>query len=396
MRYKTAMEISDLWDVNIRTVQKWAKEGRIEGVYKIGRNWMIPENAICPNKKDFFIEENMKKKRPDQPMNLTLMPLISGEFDPGHAQEYIDSIENTEERFMAQAEWHYFRGECVRASILSEKLMESRQYAIHTSALLIHIFANISMQRISVVRRDFMLMQQEIKKTGDYKKEHAIYKFAIALKETLLHNTECDFPQLLEGIRDLPEGIRLYFSYLAAHQYYLREEYRRSLGMAEMAISMAGNTYSISRIYLYLAAAMNLMGLKRTKEAEKCFMKAWEIAKPDGFLEPFGEHHGLLYGLVEKCLQKEEPEAYKKIVQIVGEFSEGWRQIHNPDMQDSVTSDLSTTEFSIAMLASKGWTNKEISVQMKMSLNQVKDIMGIIYQKLDIKGRGELKKYMLK
>ncbi len=47
------------------------------------------------------------------------------------------------------------------------------------------------------------------------------------------------------------------------------------------------------------------MSLRKVEYAEKYFMKAWETASADSLLEAFGEHHGSLGGLVEKCLKNE-------------------------------------------------------------------------------------------
>lgn len=90
-------------------------------------------------------------------------------------------------------------------------------------------------------------------------------------------------------------------------------------------------------------------------------MQAWEIARPDGLIEGIGEHHGLLQGLIETCLKKDYPKDYERIIAITYKFSFGWRRIHNPDTNEYVADNLTTTEFTIAMLASRGWTNQEIA-----------------------------------
>ena len=72
----------------------------------------------------------------------------------------------------------------------------------------------------------------------------------------------------------------------------------------------------------------------------------------DGFLEPFIEHHGLLRGLIEACIRNRDPEAYQRITEGVISFSRGWMALHNPENRRKVTGELSTMEFSIAMLAS--------------------------------------------
>ncbi len=39
---------------------------------------------------------------------------------------------------------------------------------------------------------------------------------------------------------------------------------------------------------------------------------AWEIARPDGLIEAFGEHHGLLVGVLEATLKKDWPKEFKQ------------------------------------------------------------------------------------
>ena len=130
--------------------------------------------------------------------------------------------------------------------------------------------------------------------------------------------------------------------------------------------------------------------------AQEEMLRSWELAKMDGFLEPFIEHHGLLRGLVEACIRNRDPEAYQRITKGVISFSRGWMALHNPENRRKVTGELSTMEFSIAMLASGGWSNKEIGEHLGISINTVKHYLTDIFCKLNVKKRDELKKFMLK
>lgn len=67
--------------------------------------------------------------------------------------------------------------------------------------------------------------------------------------------------------------------------------------------------------------------------------------------------------------------------------------IHNPQLQSSVTDKLTPMEFSIAMLASKGWTNQEIADHLSMSVNTIKHYLSRIFQILGVEKREELKPF---
>ena len=57
--------------------------------------------------------------------------------------------------------------------------------------------------------------------------------------------------------------------------------------------------------------------------------------------------------------------------------------------------DLTTTEFAIAMLAARDWTNQEIAVHLNISANTVKSHISEAMRKLNVETRKELKQYML-
>lgn len=48
MKYMTASQAASRWNISQRRVQILCSEGRIEGVFKLGENWAIPENSQKP------------------------------------------------------------------------------------------------------------------------------------------------------------------------------------------------------------------------------------------------------------------------------------------------------------------------------------------------------------
>ena len=89
------------------------------------------------------------------------------------------------------------------------------------------------------------------------------------------------------------------------------------------------------------------------------------------------------------------PEDFKRIIGITYRFSSGWRRVHNPLTGHDVADNLTTTEFAMAMLAARGWTNQEIAEHMHVSVNTVKSHISEAIRKLNVENRKELKKHML-
>ena len=48
MAFMSVRNAASLWNLSERWVQKLCEEGRIEGVQRFGRSWMIPKTAAKP------------------------------------------------------------------------------------------------------------------------------------------------------------------------------------------------------------------------------------------------------------------------------------------------------------------------------------------------------------
>lgn len=158
---------------------------------------------------------------------------------------------------------------------------------------------------------------------------------------------------------------------------------------------MGDAIHPIPAIYLHLVAVMDLMSLRRVDEARAHLLEAWELVRPDNLIEPFGEHHGLLGGMLEAAIKPEWPEDFKRMIAITYRFSAGWRRVHNPSTGDDVADNLSTTEFAVCMLAARDWSNAEIAEHMGFSVNRVKECLSHAFRKLGIASRKDLARFML-
>lgn len=392
--YLSIREAAEKWGVSERRVNQYCAEGRIHGVQRFGTSWAIPDTANKPG-------DPRKNKTHEPPKTMELytcfMPLMSTSFAPGKCMETIEKIPNGPKKEIALAEYYYFSGQAEKAMQKAELYLTYSEAAYRLSACLIYAYACLSMGQISHARYAL----NEIKKTladGVKQAPHvrAIEAFVASASAVLLHlPLPEEIPSVHEFLPLLPPGLRAFALYVLAHYLYLIEDYSRSAGIVEATLAMGGEEYPIPAIYLHLVAVMDYMSLREREKAECHMLAAWEKAQPDDLIEGLGEHHGLLGGMLEAVIKPKWPEDFKRIIDITYRFSSGWRRVHNPITGHDVADDLTTTEFTVAMLTARGWTQQEIAERMNISVNTVKSYIAQVKNKLCVKNRKELKKYML-
>lgn len=224
---------------------------------------------------------------------------------------------------------------------------------------------------------------------------HAIGIFITTAASVLLHIPIPPIPPLEEYIGYLPGGLKLYACYVLAHKSYLEKDYSRCLAIADMGIALAPQCFPIAQVYVHIVATMALINMKRVDDAKKRMDIAWKLAQPDELIEPFGEHHGLLQGMIEVYFKNDYPSEFKRIINITYAFSAGWRKIHNPDTNHDVADNLSTTEFTIAMLYSRGWSYKEIAGHLQISTKSVQRHIANIFDKIGVSDKDKLAEFVL-
>ena len=400
MDYITVREAAEKWNISLRLAQKFCTEGRIPGARKFGSTWAIPAAADKPE------DLRRAKKKPAAPPPVlaapeefsTMMPLMNTPFQPGHCREAVEAMPDGPRKDMARAEYYYFSAQVEQAVQATEPYLTSPDLGLRLSACWVYGYANLTTGQIRKARHALETVQRTLAEGEDLPAAlRASVSFVAAGAAVLLH---LPLPQGLPSTRDflslLPPGLRAFALYVQAHYLYLKEDYARSAGMVEAALAMGAEAYPIPAIYLHLAAVMDYMRLKQTAQAQAHLLAAWELARPDDLIEGFGEHHGLMGGMLESTFKKNWPEDLRRILDVTYRFSWGWRRIHNPDTGHDVADNLTTTEFSVAMLTAQGWTGREIAAHMNISTNTVKRHLAEIKKKLELSDRKELNQYMLR
>ena len=399
MEYISVKEAARRWNVTERLVQRLCAEGRIEGAGKFGGSWGIPVNARKP---DDPRRAGVGPAAPQRPRrawgaHANLMPLMNTAFELGHCREFVESFEEGSRRDIARAEYAYFSGMPDKAVAVAERYLESEDFDSRLSACLICAYANLPLGRIERARDALEKARGAIAAAfAENPQLRAAEAFIAQAASVLLHLPAPEgLPHAQDVLPLLPPGLRAFACYVQAHAVYLAGDYAQSLGIAQTVLMTQEDVYPIPSIYLHLIAVMDLMSLREVERAREHLLAAWELARPDDLIEPFGEHHGLLGGMLEAVIKPGWPEDFKRIIEITYRFSAGWRRIHNPATGDDVADDLTTTEFAASMLAARGWTNQEIAQHMGVSVNTVKSYISRSLTKLGISRRQDLGKFML-
>lgn len=398
MEYITVQDAAKKWNISDRLVQKYCSSGRIDGVKKFGKSWLIPGDSVKPADPRKAAPEKTETQEPQIKDFTGFMPLMNTAFTPGHCIECINDMEDGPAKDVALAEYHYFSGQHEKAIQESELYITCSDPASRFSACWIYAYANLTTGNIKHAKYALAEIKSTLEvNAGKSSYIRAIEAFVVFASSVLLHLPLPDeMPPVEEFLPMLPPGLRAFALYVQAHYLYLKEEYAKSVGAVEATLNMGADKYPIPAIYLHLVAVMDYMSLKQKDRAQKHLLAAWELARPDDLIEGFGEHHGLLGGMLEAVIKPGWPEDFKRIIAITYRFSAGWRKVHNPVTGHEVADDLTTTEFAAAMLAARGWTNQEIAQHMNISTHTVKHYISNVLQKLGIRQRRELKKYMLK
>ena len=399
--YRSIREMAERWGVSERRVNQFCTQGRIPGARKFGTAWAIPAGAERPEDPRRAKQENGREAHPRPPAGAalpgsTLMPLMNTPFHPGHCMGAVEKMEGLR-REIALAEYYYFSGQPEAAARAAEPYLASPDMGARFSACLLCAYANLSLGHIRLARLALGKMTDTLHAAGEASPPfRAAASFVAATAAVLLH---LPLPEGLPPAGDflplLPEGLRAFALYVQAHYLYLHADYGRSAGIVEATLSMGAERYPISSIYLHLVAVMDYMSLKQTERARAHLLAAWEKARPDDLIEGFGEHHGLLGGMLEAVIKPGWPEDFRRIIDNTYRFSAGWRRVHNPETGHDVADSLTTTEFAASMLAARGWTNSEIAAHMGISPNTVKRHISTALGKLHIRNRKDLKQYML-
>lgn len=406
MKYITAKEAAEKWQISTRRVQIFCNENRIDGAYRFGKSYMIPENAEYPTR--MKKSERQNKEKLPMPRKSPFLDMTDLYTKAGTADECIKNLAyNPEAQALFAAEIAYSRGEIDKVIEYANEFLLSRSgfYAVNAGGMLLALAA-MWKGDISLYRQAKIHICEAPWKTPEDKQ---IMQVSLACINTSIHD-----------LSDYPDWFRQgQFEHLhpdshpAAKVFYVKyfivaaQEQAKGMinlpdvtGMGLMRVipyiaepliaRVVAEKLVVPEIYLRLLTAIAYHQLGDDYNATIHIDKAIDLALPDNLLGILAEHRRNLDTLLDDRLLLKDEKALAKLKELHKGLREGFTKLHNSLLSRNVSNALTAREREVARLAAFGLQNKEISARLNIEIATVRKIIVNAMNKTGVEKRRDL------
>lgn len=411
--FMKANEAAELWGVSLHRVQELCKQGRIEGVTRFGRSWMIPADATKPLDARYK-EQKKAEEEPSRPMprKSPFLDMTDLYTVPGTADEVIKSLaDNPEAQALFAAEIAYSRGEIDKVIDCAQYFLKSHSgfYAINGGGMLLALSA---------------MWKGDIHLYRDAKVHICEARWETPEERQIMQLSLACINSAVRDLSDYPEWFRRgQFEHLhpdshpAAKVFYIKYFIIAAQEQAKGAIKLPDVTgvglmrvipyiaepliarivsekVVIPEIYLRLLTAIAYHQLGEDENAIIHIDKAIALAQPDGLWGILVEHRRNFDHLLDDRLRLADPSAYARFNTLHKELSEGWLNLHNSLLSRSISGALTVRQREMCRLAAFGLSDGEIAKRMNVAVSHVKKELFNAKNKTGAMSRRELGAYV--
>lgn len=415
MEYRKVEDLAKQWGISARRIQTLCSQGKIEGAFRFGRDWMIPKDAKRPvdGRRKEAQASRISESQTGQPLPrktpfLYMTDLYSV---PGTADACVENLaDNHEAQVLFEAEVAYSRGQI-------DKVYDSANYLLNRHSGFYAVLSAGMLLALCAIWRGDLYMWRKAKQHiahADAKDDNDrdIMLFTITAIDSMLYDV-ATFPEwfkigCFEPLHkdSLPAAKVYYAKYLYAAAYALAVKQLELEGMKglslmsilpgsiEPMISQAVADNSImAEAYLRMTCAVIYHNSGNEAQAIRHVDRAIKLALPDRLYGFLAEYCRTLGPLLERRLNLVDPEAWKTVKSLYKIYNEGWSKLSGTVRGKTIITTLSPKEREVAKLAAFGMQNSEIAEKLHMSLSGVKQAIRIVSEKTGV-GRDEFAAYL--
>lgn len=391
MEYISAKEAAERWGIQVRGVQELCKAGRIQGAFKFERSWMIPASA----------------QKPEDPRRAGSKSsgAVSYGYYPGLISYFIHAPSGKSDRLPTgitdpaaileyKAELLYFTGEIDACRDMLHGVDDGGTLLSRLSLVL----------PLSVCLGDVPAFNSAVE--GVYALIDQAPGSVCSRAAQLLHSCTAlglYMPHFVpEWIKDgqfagLPSELIPFAIYTRCKYLLAAKRETEAKAAAETALSFfpPDEGFSLIHVYLRLICSAALCATGDMHGCEEHLRETMALALPRGYIIPFAEFLTLHSGLIESVSQQEFPEQNKRILHQWTRCWKNWMFFRSRLTISNATAILSNREHHLARLLAADLTYAEAAARLGMSVGSVKNMASVIYAKLHIGSKAELKDYAL-
>lgn len=402
MEYISVKEAAEKWGVTLRCVQKLCSEGRIKGVTKFGKSWMIPERAILPSSAKKNEEPHLPMPRKSPFLDMTDI------YDKvGGADACAEKLVNNPEAYaLFKTQIAYRRGDI-------DTVYEKARYFLDSHSGFYAVIGGGMLLSLCAIWKGDVHLWNEAKRhicEAPWRTEHEreIMSLTLAIIDSSIYDNK-DYPEwfTIGNFEALPSE-----AHPAAKVYYVKYLYMAAFSVASGQIELAGvqglalmklipNTIEplitqavvdktvLPEIYLRMscAVAYHNSGLKSRAIAH--LDKAIKLALSDKMYGLLTEYIRHFDGLLEERVALQDEDALSKILEFNDIYRFGWARLSNQVKKKYIATNLTPKEHEVAKLTAFGIGVPEIAKMLHVSDSTVKQAIVRVINKTGIQDRKE-------
>ena len=329
-------------------------------------------------------------------------------YKPGNLAEELDNLSyflklyspltqghGTGADILMQAEIAHMQGNFQLGEMLSYQagfLAQGRKQTI------IQLGSAFVLAEISIFKSNFSTWEQAINFMEQAIIHYPKYNFLhieVEFLRSLLLN-ELNLPDLIPDwikagslSKKLPPHLCQGFWFIHAGYLMQKKEYLKLVGCTTAFLELLTPTDFYSSTLFTLLCAIGYHGSGHTEKSQELLLEASSRLIPDNFVFLFSVYSWELNDMPERIIRKNYPSHIDKYFEIKNQFLQGYTSLRQ-EYGETLPLDLTAREKEVAILASKGLQNAEISEKLMITENTVKYHLRSIFQKLDIDRRNKL------
>jgi len=401
--YIQLKEAAEKWNISVRRVQTLCATNRIPGVFRMGRDWMIPGDAQKPmdgrSKASHMGTDARQKVNLPMPRKTPFLYMTDLYCAPGSAEEAVAALANNPEaQILLDAELA-----CAKGDI--DKVYQSANYLLEKHSGFYAVLAGGALlAQCAIWKGDLRIWRKAKIHISEADAQSDVEREFITL-------CLCAVDSLLYDVKDFPEWFKIgCFEMLhkdslpAAKVYYAKYLYATGHGIASKTIHLEGvsglslmallpatiepmisqamaDKTTVVEIYLRLTCAVTYHYTKNDAQAIRHIDKALALALPDKLYGLLAEYCRTLGLLLEGRVRQVDEAAWNEIYRLSKVHVEGWSQLNSKITGRYIIENLSPQYRAVARYAAFKLSDAEIAARMNMSIPGVKQAIRIIKQK---------------